>query len=53
MQTSVVREYAKILDDQTMMPCIVKSWPDFEFAVNDVKSVHEDSQSFVTSTGFE
>ena len=53
MQSSVVREHAKIPDDQTIMTCIAMGWPDFEFAANDVKSVREDNQNFVTYTGFE
>ena len=53
MQSSVVREHAKIPDDQTIMTCIALGWPDFEFAANDVKSVREENENFVTFTGFE
>jgi nitroreductase len=53
MQSSVVREHAKIPDDQTIMTCVALGWPDFDFAANDVKSVREDNDNFVTFTGFE
>ena len=53
MQSSVVREHAKIPDDQTIMTCVAMGWPDFDFAANDVKSVREDNDNFVTFTGFE
>lgn len=52
MQSSVVREHAKIPDDQTIMTCVAMGWPDFDFAANDVKSVREDNENFVTFTGF-
>jgi hypothetical protein len=35
------------------MTCIALGWPDFEFAANDVKSVREENENFVTFTGFE
>jgi nitroreductase len=53
MQSSVVREHAKIPDDQTIMTCIAMGWPDFDFAANGVKSVREENDNFVTFTGFE
>ena len=53
MQSSVVREHAKIPDDQTIMTCVAMGWPDFDFAANEVKSVREDNENFVTYTGFE
>jgi nitroreductase len=53
MQSSVVREHAKIPDDQTIMTCIAMGWPDFDFPANGVKSVREDNDNFVTYTGFE
>jgi nitroreductase len=52
MQSSVVREHANIPDDQTIMTCVALGWPDFDFAANDVKSVREDNDNFVTYTGF-
>ncbi|MBC8271877.1 MAG: nitroreductase family protein [Gammaproteobacteria bacterium] len=53
MQSSVVREHAKIPDDQTIMTCVAMGWPDFDFPANTVKSVREDNDHFVTYTGFE
>jgi len=53
MQSSVVRKHANIPDDQTIMTCVAMGWPDFDFAANDVKSVREDNENFVTYTGFE
>ena len=53
MQSSVVREHANIPEDQTIMTCVAMGWPDFNFAANDVKSVREDNENFVTFTGFE
>jgi len=52
MQSSVVREHAKIPDDQTIMTCVAMGWPDFDFAANEVKSVREENDNFVTFTGF-
>jgi nitroreductase len=53
MQSSVVREHARIPDDQTIMTCVALGWPDFDFAANGVRSVREDNANFVTYTGFE
>ena len=53
MQSSVVREHAKIPEDQTIMTCVAMGWPGFTFAANDVKSVREDNENFVMFTGFE
>jgi len=53
MQSSVVREHAKIPDDQTIMTCIAMGWPDFDFGANEVKSVREPNDQFVTFTGFD
>ncbi len=53
MQSSVVREHAKIPDEQTIMTCVAMGWPDFDFAANNVKSVREENDSFVTFTGFQ
>jgi nitroreductase len=53
MQSSVVREHAKIPDDQTIMTCVAMGWPDFDFAANEVKSVREVNENFVTYTGFQ
>ncbi len=53
MQSSVVREHARIPDDQTIMTCIAMGWPDFDFPANSVKSEREDNANFVTFTGFD
>lgn len=53
MQSSVVREHANIPGDQTIMTCVAMGRPDFDFAANEVKSVREDNENFVTYTGFE
>ena len=53
MQSSVVREHARIPDDQTIMTCIAMGWPDFDFPANSVKSEREDNAHFVTFTGFD
>jgi nitroreductase len=53
MQSSVVREHARIPDDQTIMTCVAMGWPDFDFPANSVKSVREDNANFVTFTGFD
>ena len=49
----MVREHAKIPEDQNIMTCVAMGWPDFTFAANDVKSVREDNENFVMFTGFE
>ena len=51
MQSSVVREQARIPDDQTIMTCIAVGWPDFDFPAKSVKSEREDNANFVTFTG--
>ena len=53
MQSSVVREHARIPDDQNIMICIAMGYPDEDFVANSVKSVREDSQNFVTYVGFD
>ena len=53
MQSSVVREHARIPDDQTIMTCIAMGWPDFDFPANSVKSEREDNANFVTFTGLD
>ncbi len=53
MQSSVVREHARIPDDQTIMTCIAMGWPNFDFLACSVKSEREDNANFVTFTGFD
>jgi nitroreductase len=52
MQSSVVREYAGIPDDQNIMICIAMGYPDESFAANRVKSVRENNDQFVRYVGF-
>jgi nitroreductase len=53
MQSSVVRKHANIPDDEVIMTCIAMGYPNEDFAANDVKSVREEADNFVTFTGFD
>ena len=53
MQSSVVREHARIPDDQNIMICITMGYPDDSFIANTVKSVREDNAQFVHYVGFD
>jgi len=53
MQSAVVREHAKIPDEQVIMTCIAMGYPDFEFEANEVKSDRTPIEDIVTFTGFE
>ena len=53
MQSSVVREHARIPDDQNIMICIAMGYPDDSFIANTVKSVREDNAQFVHYVGFD
>ena len=53
MQSAVVREHAKIPDDQVIMTCIAMGYPNDEFAANHVKSRRTPNEAIVTYTGFE
>jgi len=52
MQSDVVREHAKIPDDQSIMICIAMGYPDENFAANDVRSTRAENNSFVKYHGF-
>jgi nitroreductase len=52
MQSDVVREHAKIPDDQSIMICIAMGYPDDNFPANDVRSVRTDNADFVSYQGF-
>lgn len=52
MQSDVVREHAKIPDDQSIMICIAMGYPDDDFPANDVRSVRTDNADFVSYLGF-
>ena len=53
MQSDVVREHAKIPDDQVIMTCIAVGYPDFDFAANDVKSRRTPNDAITRYIGFE
>jgi nitroreductase len=53
MQSSVVREHARIPDDEVIMICIAMGYPDDTFVANSVKSVREDNANFVRYVGFD
>ena len=53
MQSAVVREHARIPDEQVIMTCIAMGYPDYEFEANDVKSDRTPNEDIVTFTGFE
>ena len=53
MQSEVVREHAKIPDDQNILTCIALGYPDEEFSANAVKSRRVDIDDFVSFVGFE
>ena len=52
MQSHVVREHARIPDDQNIMICIAMGYPDDSFVANQVKSLREDNANFVRYVGF-
>ena len=52
MQSHVVREHARIPDDQNIMICIAMGYPDESFVANHVKSLREDNATFVRYVGF-
>jgi nitroreductase len=53
MQSAVVREHARIPEDQVIMTCIAMGYPDHEFAANDVKSRRTPNDDIVTFVGFD
>jgi nitroreductase len=53
MQSSVVREFAKIPDDEVIMTCVAMGYPDDGFVANDVKSVREANDDVVSYVGFD
>ena len=52
MQSDVVREHAKIPDDQSIMICIAMGYPDDSFEANHVRSTRAENDSFVKYHGF-
>ena len=53
MQSPVVREHAKIPDDQVIQTCIAMGWPDDEFPANSVVSNRKSVDEAATFLGFE
>ena len=53
MQSPVVREHAKIPEDQIIMTCIAMGYPDFDFPANHVKSTRRPTDDTVTFVGFD
>jgi nitroreductase len=53
MQSSVVREFAKIPDDEIIMTCVAMGYPDDGFVANDVKPVREANDDVVSYVGFD
>ena len=53
MQSPVVREYAKIPDDQVIMICVAMGYPDDNFPANKVVSKRRPVSEVATFVGFE
>lgn len=52
MQSPVVREHARIADDQVIMICVAMGWPDEEFPANAVVSNRKEVNETVRFVGF-
>lgn len=52
-RSDIVREVARIPDDEVIMTCIAMGWPDDGFAANAVRSEREPNERFVRYIGFE
>ena len=53
MQSPVVREHARIPDDQVIMSCVAMGFPADEFAANDVVSTRRPVDDVVSFVGYE
>ena len=53
MQSPVVREHAKIPDDQVIQTCVAMGWPDDSFPANAVVSTRKSVDEAATFLGFE
>ena len=52
-RSDIVREVARIPDDEVIMTAIAMGWPDDDFAANAVRSEREPNANFVNYVGFE
>lgn len=52
MRSDIVREVARIPEDEVIMTCIAMGYPDDDFAANAVRSDREHNQEFVRYVGF-
>ena len=53
MQSAVVREHARIPEDQVIMTCVAMGYPDEDFAANSVKSTRRPVDEVATFIGFD
>ncbi len=53
MQSAVVREHARIPEDQVIMTCVAMGYPDDTFAANEVKSLRRPADEVATFIGFD
>lgn len=53
MQSPVVREHAKIPEDQIIMSCVAMGFPDENFSANEVVSTRRDVDDVVNFVGFD
>jgi nitroreductase len=53
MQSPVVREHARIPDDQLIMMCVAMGWPDERFPANAVVSARKSVEEAATFIGFD
>lgn len=52
MRSDIVREVAKIPEDEVIMTCVAMGYPDDNFAANAVRSDREGNDAFVRYVGF-
>lgn len=52
VKRDVVREVAKIPEDEVIMTCVAMGYPDDNFAANAVRSDREGNDEFVRYVGF-
>ena len=53
MQSPVVREHAKIAEDQVIMKAVALGWPDESFPANAVVSERKSVEEATTFIGFQ